>query len=328
VTTRRRDFIIVCGAAAAWPLAALAQQPARPLIGYLSSGSQVLLRDRTTVFLKALADSGYVAGRNVAIEYRWAEGHFDRLPELAADLVRRRVNVIVAPDAILTAQAAKAATRTIPIVFGIGADPVASGLVASFNRPGGNLTGATRLSGELEPKRLQLLHELVPAARTFALLVNPGNPGTKALTNEVQAAAHTLELELLVLEAGTDRDLDAAFASMASRRAQAVVIGPDPFFIQQSTRLAALALERAIPAMFQYREFAAAGGLISYAASRTESYRVVGLYAGRILKGEKPADLPVQRASKFELFINPQTAKALGLEVPPTLLALADEVIE
>ena len=326
---RRRDFIaLLGGAAAAWPLAARAQQPVLPLIGYLSSGSPGLLRDRTSVFLNGLAESGYVADRNVTIEYRWAEGHYNRLPELVADLVRRQVNVIVTPDSIVTAQAAKAATAIIPIVFGIGADPVASGLVASFNRPGGNLTGATRLSGELEPKRLQLLHDLVPAARTFALLVNPENPSTKVLTNEMQAAARTLGLELLVLEAGTDGDLDAAFASMARLRAEGIVISPDPFFVQQSARLATLALDQAIPAMFQYREFAAAGGLISYAASRAESYRVVGLYAGRILKGEKPADLPVQRASKFELVINLQTAKTLGLDLAPTLLAIADEVIE
>jgi putative ABC transport system substrate-binding protein len=326
---RRRAFIaLLGGAAAAWPLAARAQQPVLPLIGYLSSGSPGLLRDRTSVFLNGLAESGYVADRNVTIEYRWAEGHYNRLPELVADLVRRQVNVIVTPDSIVTAQAAKAATAIIPIVFGIGADPVASGLVASFNRPGGNLTGATRLSGELEPKRLQLLHDLVPAARTFALLVNPENPSTKVLTNEMQAAARTLGLELLVLEAGTDGDLDAAFASMARLRAEGIVISPDPFFVQQSARLATLALDQAIPAMFQYREFAAAGGLISYAASRAESYRVVGLYAGRILKGEKPADLPVQRASKFELVINLQTAKTLGLDLAPTLLAIADEVIE
>jgi putative ABC transport system substrate-binding protein len=326
---QRREFItLLGGAVAAWPTDALAQQPALPLIGYLSSGSQGLLGDRTSVFLKGLAESGYVPGRNVAIEYRWAEAHYDRLPELAADLVRQRVNVIVTPDSIVTARAAKAATAIIPIVFGIGADPVASGLVASFNRPGGNLTGATRLSGELEPKRLQLLHDLVPAARTFALLVNPENPVTKLLTNEMQAAARTLGLELLILEAGTARDLDAAFASMARLRTEGIVISPDPFFVQQTTRLAALALDQAIPAMFQYREFAAAGGLISYAANRTESYRLVGLYAGRILKGEKPSDLPIQRATKFELVINLQTAKALGLEVPHTLLATADEVVE
>ena len=284
--------------------------------------------DRASVFLQGLAESGYVAGRNVAIEYRWAEGHYDRLPALAADLVRRQVNVIVAPDSVVTAKAAKAATATIPIVFGIGADPVASGLVASLNRPGGNLTGAARLSGELEPKRLQLLHELVPAARTFALLVNPGNPGAETITNAVQTGACVLGLELLVLQASSSPDLDATFASLAGRRVQGIVISPDPFFIQQTARLAGLALGQAVPAMFQYREFAVAGGLISYGSSHTESYRQVGRYAGRILKGEKPADLPVQQSTTIELVINLKTAKTLGLDVPPTLLALADEVIE
>ncbi len=334
----RREFITLLGSAAvACPLAARAQQPGLPVIGYLSSGVPALFPpsspeavaiDRASVFLQGLAESGYVEGRNVAIEYRWAEGHYGRLPALAADLVRRQVNVIVAPDSIVTAQAAKAATATIPIVFGIGADPVESGLVASLSRPGGNLTGATRLSGELEPKRLQLLHELVPAASTIALLVNPGNPGAGALTKEVQAAARTLGLSLLVLQASTDRDLDAAFATLAFLRAEGIVISPDPFFIQQSERLAALALGRAIPAMFQYREFAAAGGLISYSGSRTDSYRLVGVYAGRILRGEKPADLPVQRSTRVELIINLKTARALGISIPLTALVRADEVIE
>jgi putative ABC transport system substrate-binding protein len=325
----RRQFITFLGsAAAAWPLAAPAQQPAMPVIGYLSSGGQSLLRDRRNVFLQGLAESGYIPGRNVTIEYRWAEGFYDRLPELAADLVRRQVKVIVTPDSVVTAQAAKAATATIPIVFGIGADPVESGLVASLNHPGGNLTGAARLSGELEPKRLQLLHELIPAASMIALMVNPGNPSAKSLTKAMQAAAHTLGLSLPVLQASTDRELDAAFASIARLRAEGIVISPDPFFIQQSARLAAQALGQGVPAMFQYREFAAAGGLISYAGSRTESYRLVGLYAGRILKGEKPADLPVQQSETVELIINLKTARALGITVPRTVLARADEVIE
>jgi ABC-type uncharacterized transport system substrate-binding protein len=347
MTIGRRDFITLLGGAAAWPLAARAQQPAVPVIGYLSSGTPGLstadaggflqylgsgapspYADRASVFLEGLAEAGYIEGRNVAIEFRWAEGHYDRLPAMAADLVRRRVNVIVTPDSVVTARAAKAATTTIPIVFGIGADPVELGLVASLNRPGGNLTGAARLSSELEPKRLQLLHELVPAARTFALLVNPGNPGADALTKAVQAAARTLGLSLFVLQASTDADLDAAFAMMAWLRTEGIVVSSDSFFIQQSTRLAALALGRAIPAMFQYREFADAGGLISYAGSRTESYRLVGLYAGRILKGEKPADLPVQQSTKLELFINLKTARVLGLTVPRSLLAIADGVIE
>jgi putative ABC transport system substrate-binding protein len=325
----RRALITLLGSAAlTWPFVARAQQTALPVIGYLSSGAPGAVRDRTSVFLKGLAESGYVEGRNVAIEYRWAEGQYDRLPALAADLVRRQVKVIVAPDSIVTAQAAKAATTTIPIVFGIGADPVETGLVTSLNRPGGNLTGAAKLSGELEPKRLQLLHELIPAATKIALLVNPGNPGTEILTKEMLAAAGTLGLSLPVLQASTDSDLDAAFASMARLHADGIVISPDPFFIQQSARLAALALRQAIPAMFQYREFAAAGGLISYGASRTESYRLVGNYVGRILKGEKPADLPVQQAETVELIINLKTARALGISVPITILARADETIE
>jgi len=265
---KRRQFITLLGVAAAWPLTARAQKPAVPVIGYLSSGTPGLSTDdagvfvqylggppipyvgRASVFLEGLAASGYIEGRNVAIEFRWAEGHYDRLPAMAADLVRRRVNVIVTPESVVTARAAKAATATIPIVFGIGADPVQLGLVASLNRPGGNLTGTTRLSSELEPKRLQLLHELVPAARTFALLVNPGNPGADALTKAVQAAARALGLSLFVLHASTDADLDAAFAMTAWLRAEGIVISSDSFFIQRSTQLAALALGRAIPAMF------------------------------------------------------------------------------
>jgi putative ABC transport system substrate-binding protein len=335
----RRAFVIslIGGATVAWPLAARAQQPSPPVIGYLSSGlvdpyraalPPRAVQDRTSVFLQGLAESGYVVGRNVSIEYRWAEGHYDRLPALAADLVRRRVNLIVAPDSIVTAQAAKAATATIPIVFGIGADPVESGLVASLNRPGGNLTGAARLAGELEPKRLQLLHELIPAATTIALLVDPSNSGAEALMKDMQAAARTLGLSLPILQASTERDIDAAFAAAIGLHAEGLVISPDPFFIQQTAHLAAQALEHAIPAMFLYREFAAAGGLISYAASRTESYRLVGLYAGRILKGAKPADLPVQQAQKLEMIINLKTAHALGISVPITILARADEVIE
>jgi len=329
----RREFItLLGGAAVTWSLAARAQQPVLPVIGYLSSGVPGLFTDRASagrsVFLQSLAESGYVEGRNVAIEDRWAEGHYDRLPALAADLVRRPVNVIVTLDSNVTARAAKEATATIPIVFGTGGDPVELGLVASLSRPGGNLTGAARLSSELGPKRLQLLHELVPAASTIALLVNPSNPSAAPLTKEVQAAARTLGLSLLVLQASTDRDLDAAFATMARLRAEGLVISPDPFFIQQSARLAALALGQAIPAMFQYREFAAAGGLISYAGSRTESYRLVGVYTGRILGGEKPADLPIQRSTRVELFINLKTARALGISVPRVMLVRADEVIE
>jgi putative ABC transport system substrate-binding protein len=347
----RREFITLLGSAAvAWPVSAWAQQPGQPVIGYLSSGIRtgcascsgtppvlgpadladagVAGRDRASIFAEGLAETGYIEDRNVKIEHRWAEGHYDRLPELASELVQRRVNVLVAADGLVTAQAAKAATTTIPIVFGIGTDPVESGLVASFARPGGNLTGAARLSSELEPKRLQLLHELIPAARTIALLVNPSNPGAESLAKALQTAARTLGLSLPVLRARTNPDLDAAFAALAGLRAEGIVISPDSFFVQQSPRLAALALRHAIPAMFQYREFAAAGGLISYAASRTESYRVLGVYTGRILKGEKPADLPIQQPTTLELIINLNAARALGLSVPLTVLARANEVIE
>jgi putative ABC transport system substrate-binding protein len=313
------------GGAAAWPVVARAQQ--RPVIGYLSSGVQGLFTDRVSVFRQGLAEYGYIEGKNVVVEYRWAEGHYDRLRELAADLVRRQVNVIVTADSVVTAQAAKAATATIPIVFGIGADPVELGLVASLNHPGGNLTGAARLSSELEPKRLELLHDLVPAARTFALLINPSNPGARVVTKETQVAAGTLGVELLVLQASTERDLDMAF-KMASQHTQGIVISPDPVFVLQTPRLAALALKHALPAIFQYQEFTAAGGLISYAGNRTESYRLVGRYAGRILKGEKAADLPVQQPTTVELFINLKTARALGISVPLPVLVRADGVIE
>jgi putative ABC transport system substrate-binding protein len=330
MTLRRRDFItLLGGATAAWPLAARAQQPGRPLIGYLSSGMRgVIGGERSSIFAEGLAETGYIEGRNVTIEYRWAEGHYGRLPELATELVRRHVNVLVTADSIVTAQAAKAATSTIPIVFGIGTDPVESGLVASFNHPGGNLTGAARLSSELEPKRLQLLHELIPAARTIALLVNPDSPSAESLAKTMQTAASALGLSLPVLRASTNPDLDAAFAEMVRLRAEGLVISPDSFFVQQSQRLATLAVMHAIPAMFQYREFAAAGGLLSYAANRTESYRLLGRYTGRILKGEKPADLPVQQPTRVELIVNLKTAHALGITVPITLLTGADEVIE
>jgi putative tryptophan/tyrosine transport system substrate-binding protein len=324
---KRRTFIAGLGSAAVWPVAVRAQQRAMPVIGYLDAGSLETRRGNVAAVHRGLSETGYVEGRNLAVEYRWADDRLDRLPALADDLVRRQVAVIVAMS-IPGALAAKTATKSIPIVFAFGADPVEGGLVTSLNRPGGNLTGAARLSSELGPKRLQLLQELVPAASTIALLVNPGNPSTEASTKEMQAAGRTLGLSLLALQAGTDRDLEAAFTDMARLHAQGMVISPDPFFIQQSARLAALALEHAIPAMFQYREFAAAGGLISYAGSRTESYRLVGLYAGRILKGEKPADLPVQQPTMVELIINLKTARTLGISVPLTLLARADEVIE
>jgi putative ABC transport system substrate-binding protein len=326
---RRRDLItLIGGAAAAWPLAARAQQPALPVIGYLSSGSQGITGERLRLFLRGLSEAGLSEGKNIAIEYRWAEGQYDRLPQLAADLVGRRVLVIVVPDSVVTARAAKAVTSTIPVVFAIGADPVKSGLVKSLSRPGGNLTGAARLNAELEPKRLQMLCELVPTARTVALLVNPANPNAEASSNDMAAAARSLGIALHVLKASSDRDLDLAFGELDALGAAGLVIAPDPFFIGRSARLAELALAHRTPAIFQYREFAAAGGLASYAGNPMEGYRLIGRYTARILKGERPGDLPVQQYAKIELIINLKTARALGLTIPRHLLIAADEVIE
>jgi putative ABC transport system substrate-binding protein len=321
---RRRQFITLLGGAAAWPLAARAQQRAMPVIGFLNSASLDLTARLVQAFRQGLGESGFVEGRNVAIEYRWAENQPERLPELAADLVRRRVTVIAATGAVASARAAKSATTTIPIVFYTGVNPVEFGLVASLNRPGGNLTGVTTLAGELTPKRLELLHELVPTATVFGVLVNPIRVGFES----EEAAARALGLQIHFLPAGTERDFDTAFATLLRVRAGGLVIGPDGFFISRSEQLAALALRHAIPAAFQFREFAAAGGLMSYGTSNSDMYRLVGAYAARILKGEKPADLPVQQATKIELIINLKTANALGLTVPPTLIARADEVIE
>jgi putative tryptophan/tyrosine transport system substrate-binding protein len=326
---RRREFITLLGAAATWPLPALAQQPAMPVIGYLSSLSSDLYVNRLRAFRQGLGDTGLVEGRDVAIEYRWAEGRNDRLPSLAADLVRKQVNVLVAAGGTPTVLAASAATKTIPILFAFGNDPVQLGLVASLNRPGGNLTGATVLTVELGPKRLELLHELVPTATIMGLLVDPTNPDAETYSTSLQAAARTLGLQLHVLHASTERDFDTVFATLVQLRAGGLVIGPEQFYLSRSEQLAALAIRNAIPTITQYPEFAAAGGLMAYGGGDgTSLNRTVGVYAARILKGEKPADLPVQQTTKVELIINLKTAKALGLSVPLALLTRADEVIE
>jgi putative tryptophan/tyrosine transport system substrate-binding protein len=312
----------------AWPLAARAQQAAMPVIGFLNSSSPDADGDRMRAYRRGLSEAGYVEGRNVTIEYLWADDHNDRLSSMAADLVRQRVNVIVTGGTPATL-AAKAATATIPIVFVLSTDPVQAGLVASLNRPGGNLTGVTGLNVELAPKKLELLHELLPSATILGLLVNPTNAiAAESEARTVQAAARTLGLQLHVLRASTERDFDSAFASLAQLRAGALVIGSDLFFTSRSEQLAALTVRHAVPSIYQFREFAAAGGLMSYGGSITDWGHQAGIHTGRILAGAKPADLPVQQATKVELFINLKTAKALGLTVPSTLLVTANEVIE
>ena len=326
---RRREFITLLSAAAAWPLVARGQQSAMPVIGFLGTASPDLYAKALSAFRQGLSETGYVEGRNVTIEFRWADSRNDRLPALAADLVRRQVKVIAAPGSTPAALAAKAATATIPVVFQVGTDPVAAGLVASLARPGGNVTGVTTLNTELGPKRLQLLRELIPTAKIIALLVNPTSPFiTENISKDLQSAARTLGLQLHILNASTERDFDTVFATFAQLRADALVIAPDAMFISRSEQLGALTLQHAVPAITQFREFAAAGGLMTYGGSFTELARQVGVYTGRILKGEKPADLPVQQSAKAELIINVKSAKALGLAVPRELLARADELIE
>jgi putative ABC transport system substrate-binding protein len=326
--TRRREFItLLGGAAVAWPLAARAQQAAMPVVGYLSSQSPDLDGPPQRAFRQGLTQAGFVEGRNVGFEYRWANNALGRLPELAADLVSRKVSVIYAAGGPSPALAAKSATASIPIVFRLGVDPVAAGLVASLNRPGGNLTGFTTLNVEVGQKKLEVIHEVMPAA-PITLLVNPTNRSTEAQVRDAQAAARLLGRDLQILRASTEREFDVAFANLAQQRAGGLSIAADPFFSSHIEKLAALTLRHRVPAIHQFREFAAAGGLMSYGASTMESSRLAGIYTGRILKGEKPADLPVQQATKIKLVINMKTAKALGLTFPLTLLGRADEVIE
>ena len=324
----RRKFLATLGGAAAWPLAARAQQPAMPVIGYLNQGSPESDVPRLTGLRRGLNQSGYVEGRNLVIEYRWAGNQADRLPELAADLVQLRVAVIVSPGT-LPALAAKAATTSIPIVFGVGNDPVQLGLVASLNRPGGNLTGINAFAVELGAKGLGLLHELMPSTGTIGFFENPNNPiFASYYERDVLTAATVIGLKIQILKAGTDREIDSAFVSLVQARTGALLVGGDVFFNNRIEQIVALAARHAIPTMYHYREFVVAGGLISYGSSLMDAYREVGLYTARILKGEKPADLPVIQATKLELIINLKTARALGLQIPDRLLALADEVIE
>jgi putative ABC transport system substrate-binding protein len=326
---QRREFLTLLGsAAAAWPLAARAQHQTAPVIGYLDSGS--LGQDANTVaaFLDGLREGGYVEGRNVAIEYRWAEGRYDRLPALAADLVGRQVTIIAACRTSAPGLAAKAATSAIPIVFQTGGDPVEDGLVTSINRPGGNITGVSRLSVALEPKRLELLRELVPQANVIGFLVNPTNPRAKLVVHQIDEAARALGISLHVLNASSEDDLGDVFTSLSQLRAGALLVAQEPSFTRWRTQIVTLASRYAVPAMYATREYPAAGGLVSYDASILDQFRQVGIYAGRILKGEKPGDLPVMQPTKFELVINLKTAKALGLTIPLTLQYAADEVIE
>jgi putative ABC transport system substrate-binding protein len=324
---RRREFITLLGGAAAWPLAARAQQPTIPVIGFLSTLSVTGTPHFTAAFRRGFREVGFVESRNVAIEYRWAEGQYDRLPAMAADLVRRSVALIVA-QAPPAALAARAATSTIPIVFVVGLDPAAAGLVASFNRPGGNATGMTLITGPLGQKRLELLRELAPRSAVVAMLQNSSSPDAVPEIRDVQAAARAIGLELKLFDARTPNELDAAFAAIAVQRPDALLVGSDPFFVNRREELVVLAARIGVPAIYPFREFADSGGLISYGTNLANAYRRAGIYAGRILNGAKPAELPVMQPTTFELILNLKTAKTLGIDIPPTLHARADEVIE
>jgi putative ABC transport system substrate-binding protein len=324
---KRREFLTLLGSAAAWPLATRAQQPAMPVIGFLGTGAREPLRQQIAAFLEGLKETGYVEGQNVAVEYRFAEGQFDRFPALASDLVRRQVAVLFVASNAGTL-AAKQATQAIPIVFTVGDDPVASGLVPSLNRPGGNLTGVYQFASGLEAKRLGLLHEMVPKATITAVLVNPNYSGAEDQLREVQAAAASLGVQLIIVRANVESDFDAAFSTLVQQRATALLVCASPFFTARRQQLVVLAARHAVPAIYEWREFAESGGLMSYGTVFSDSYRQAGVYAGRILKGAKPADLPIVQSTKFEFVINLSTAKALGIEVPATLSARADEIIE
>jgi putative ABC transport system substrate-binding protein len=326
---RRRNFItLLGGASAAWPLAARAQQPTMPVIGYLAAGTPDTNARFVAAFRKGLSETGYVEGRNVAIEYRWAQNEYDRLPELASDLARRGVSVIAATGSTLTVRAAQAATAKIPVVFGVGEDPVQTGLVASLNRPGGNVTGIVTMNVELAAKRLALLHELLPAATRFAVFLNPSNPTISSATRDALADAPAAGWQIEFLTASTASDLRTAFATLVQRRAGALLVAPDALFVTRRVQLLMLAARHAVPTIYPSREYAEAGGLMSYGSSFTDMFRQAGTYTGRILKGAIPSDLPVMRATAFEFIINLQTAKALDIDIPAMLLAPADEVIE
>ena len=324
---KRRDFITLLGGAAAWPLAARAQQPAMPVIGFLSARSPEESAHLVAAFQSGLADNGYIAGQTVLIEYRWALGQYDRLPTMAADLVRRPVAVLAAVGGEPAAMAAKTVTSTIPIVFAMD-DPVKQGLVESFNRPGGNATGMAVLSPDLEAKRLGLLHELLPQASTIGVLLNPNFPPAQHQLEEVQIAAQATNLQILALRASTDREIDEAFDTLMKQRIAALSVASDPFFDTRRDKLIGLAARYAVPAIYQFREYPAAGGLISYGIDIANVYRQIGIYVGRILKGAKPAELPVMQPTKFELVLNSKTAKTLRLAIPSGLISIADEVIE
>jgi putative tryptophan/tyrosine transport system substrate-binding protein len=326
---RRRNFIQGIAASAAWPIIARAQQSPMPVIGFLGSATPELYSERLQNFRRGLQEKGYVEGQNVAIEYRWAEGQNERLPVLAAELVRRQLAVLVAGGGTPSALAAQAATATIPIVFAVAVDPIEVGLVASLNQPGGNMTGVTNMNVDIGSKRLELLHEVLPRATNFGVLIDPTSAAlSEDFVRVLQSAAHTLGVQLHVQHASTEHEIDTVFASLGEQRAEGLVVGPSIFFNGRTEQLAALGLRHALPTIYQYRPFAAAGGLVSYGSDEAEYYRLVGMFAGKILKGEKPQDLPVEQSTKVKLIINLKTAKALGITIPLPLLGRADEVIE